>query len=309
MGCMALKGQIMRFYKNKKSMEKSVYLSCALGVIAVIIRTVLLLFYFDKETGLPIDNSFTLFLNLAVYGLIAIIVVINLQLAMDIAPITGRFKLSMPPIAGYSLFLTAIAFLIQGVVSFLRDLFKFLEWNALDIAVKEKIAAMTVYFPLVIDIFAVLSAVAFYLAAMEHFRDDGDGFKPTKSFIIPVLWCALLVLELVINALNVITVQNIMEKTILYLLVLLFVYYAAMWGYGLEPKRKSVFSIFIRAVFPVISLTLTLPYAIAYLFGVRDTTSLTPLIALIGLSTYGFIILLQYLVASVYFVSKTKYRS
>lgn len=252
MGCMALKGQIMRFYKNKKSMEKSVYLSCALGVIAVIIRTVLLLLYFDKETGLSKDTPLTMALNIIIYLIIGIILAISLQLAMDIAPITGRFKLSMPPIAGYSLFLTAIAFLIQGVVSFLPDLFKMLEWTGFDIEMKEKIPAMTVYFPLVIDVFALLSAVAFYLAAMEHFRDDGDAFKPTKSFIIPVLWCALLLLELVVNALHVITVQNVMEKTILYVLVLLFVYYAAMWGYGLEPKRKSVFSIFVRAIFPII---------------------------------------------------------
>lgn len=295
--------------KNSNDIQRGYLVTVIVAIIGVLFKTMQLVMFFDKKTGMIANQPFANIFHWISVACMIVVVLITLNLSTYIVPTTRFFELGTPRIAGYILFCTTILFILQGMIDLSGHIMDYLDLNTriaegnLNDATKTSLLIPNI-FSMVVDVFCLLSALSFYVLAMEYVREDDK--KHLVLYLIPVIWSALVLVNVIIAAPSVVSIQSNGTKAILSILVIAFLYFVSLWACGYEPRQKTFFSLFVRMAFPTVSMVMVIPYLISFLFGVRDNVMNVPFLSILGLSLYGVVVMLQFLSGCCFQLDKRK---
>ncbi len=288
--------------KSALKMRRSFSITYLIAIFAVIVKTSQIFIFFNKKTGLIQKTLMSNILNIIFWMLVFLIVMIYIKLSLIVTPFTAKFKLGTPKIVGYVLFITSLLFFIQGIMDFIRHLLDFKtnlgNKQYIDLnGIAKLMAIIPKLFPLLTDILCVLSAISFCIIAMEHIKDIAK--KNSMLSLIPVVWSCFLIFNTLMSISTVVSMQGNVSKVIMAILTVLFLQITATWACGYEHKKKTLFSVFIRISYSIITFITIVPFAFAHMIGIKDSINTVPYLCYIGLILYGFIVLIQFLEGSI----------
>lgn len=256
---------------------------------ALFLKLMQLALYFDSESGLLRPDLGASLLQWGVYLTFAIAVGFSFWTALAIRE-SRKLELKPSIGAGISIFVAGICCLAQSVVNLLGGNFQQLNKK--------------------LDILAIVSTAFCFLTAVFliviAYRVIGTGKKPSiLFFIVPILWSLILIVQLLMSYPSSVSLQADAERTICAGLALWFLLDMSR-RFSSEPPVNSPIRIFLLILAPVVLFSCSLPYAIMWLFGIRDAREAMPYLALFGISIIGFANFIQIAVNASYQMQHTR---
>lgn len=268
------------------SSTKAFYTAFLLALIAISIKTIQIVLFYDPLSGLVSKNFSSSGLGLLATLIVAITFLINLKITLNLKEDEKPVKIGSIMLFVFAMVVTAICFIIQGIVGLiihtkdyshkLKEL-RFDDINA-SISFSERMPELLYLFT---DIACIICALVFVTIALKTFKSR--KLNSQYFFLIPVVWGAISLICTVIEISNRVSVQSNVSKVLSSIFALIFLLYIFLISIKSNATKK--FSIILMSIsFGSILLALTLPYAIAFVFGVRDIDFNIPIFAYIGLS-------------------------
>lgn len=293
--------------KTAKSIKKNFLVTIVVALIGTLFKTTQIIVFFNRNTGLINNTVISNIFNFIVLICFLFIVARLFLLSIKILPTTEHFNIGTPRFVGYILFFTTLLFVLQGVIDLSSHIMDYYDISTkiqyLNLSPDEKkLMLFPLIYSIVIDVFCLLSALSFYVLAMEYVRQDEK--KHLFLYLIPVIWSTLVLINIIISVPNVVSYQTTYEKSTLMTFAILFLYYISYWACGYESKKKTAFSVFFRVSFSIVTSMFVIPYLIAFIFRIKDSIVNIPYLALFGLLVYGFIVMLQFLAGSCSYINK-----
>lgn len=284
--------------KTAKSIQKDFLVTIIVALIGTLFKTTQIIVFFNRKTGLINNTVISNIFNFIVIICFLFTVIKLFILSIKILPTTKHFDIGTPRFVGYILFFTTLLFILQGVIDLSShimdyyDITNTIEYLSL-LPDEKKLILFPLIYSMVIDIFCLLSALSFYVLAMEYVRQDEK--KHLFLYLIPVIWSTLVLINIITSVPNVLSYQTTYEKSILLTFSVLFLYYISYWACGYEKRKKTIFSVFFRISFSIVTSMFIIPYLITFIFKIKDSIVNVPYLALFGLLLYGFIVMIQFL--------------
>ncbi|MEG0895329.1 MAG: hypothetical protein RSE93_06395 [Oscillospiraceae bacterium] len=263
--------------------------SFLVAIIAIIIKTIDILLYYNETSGIIQGNFINTTLNIIFYACIVLIIILGVSSTKSTAKYSKKILFNETIIMGYILFFCAVMFIIQGLLGFYHNLDQHFSSNVL--SQYNLVRRIT---PFLCDIFACLSAFSFYKMAMQCFRDEGEPRKKLFSAIFPSIWGVLMVIYSLFITYESVIIQSYAEQISFYCFMLLFLYYTTVHFYECENGKKTLVTEFVRINFGIIASVVFLPYVFAGFLGIKDTLHSLPNFAVTGLCIYSIALFLQY---------------
>lgn len=296
------KGELMGTHinKNVEIIKIQSFFVIIMTVIAVILKSMQVLFFYDDNIGL-IKNSFIpITLNAIVYVIILLVVAISYKLAVDMGTVSVKVSKVSHMATGYILYIVSALFLINASVSIFSN---FELWNN----TYEKTKSLFSFFPLAVEILCILSAISFCVMAKTQLNKNGRKNKSSSLItIIPSIWGIAVVILLLVDMAKIVSMQFDVEKTILSCVALLCLYDMLSVFSGVNEDKKYKYSVLIKASFTCVGIVMTLPYLVGFLFGTKDLFINTPYLAYLGLAVYSLVDLSRDIVSAIMFLLRKK---
>ncbi len=154
----------------------------------------------------------------------------------------------------------------------------------------------------IISILTIISAVAYGIQGLEIISE-----RRKQRFLlnmVPVVWSITVLMNVMLTYPTTVSMQSNISKIVCCGLLMMFLYYTARWACGYEQSFMSAVGVFFRISFSMLTLMFVFPYCIVYLFGIKDSVQNMPYLAMLGLSIYGFVVLLQYMALSIHKIER-----
>jgi len=264
---------------------KAFYTAFMLAVIAISIKTIQILLFYDPASGLISKTFSSGGLGLLSTLIVAIIFLVNLKIALNLKEDAKPVKIGSLKFFLFTMVVNALCFITQGIVglvSHTKDYsqkLKELRFDDVNVSISfsEKMPEILYLFT---DIFCIICAFSFAIIALKTFKSR--KLNSQYFFLIPVVWGSLSLICTVIEISNRVSIQSSKSKVLSSIFVLIFLLYIFL--ISIKSNETKKFSIILMSIsFGWILLALTLPYALAFVFGARSIDFNIPIFAYLGL--------------------------
>ncbi|MEG2814402.1 MAG: hypothetical protein RSA79_07355, partial [Oscillospiraceae bacterium] len=186
----------IKIYKERNSMILQIDIMATILVAALcaFLKIIQVFTFFDDETGLILKTQSSDILGNTSLILFLIVILINIKTAFDMKNVLQRTTVKMKPKTGYFLFLTALLFFLQGIFDISNHFVLFrkttenFHLTGTDFVMNKILNS----FPIIIDIFSIISAICFCLIAYKKIKNKKISFA---LYIIPTLWALLVIVN------------------------------------------------------------------------------------------------------------------
>ncbi|MFZ2538700.1 MAG: hypothetical protein WAX04_07345 [Oscillospiraceae bacterium] len=266
----------------EKQISNSILRTLFVSLFAIAMKVLQLVMFHNSKTGLLNLSFLSNLFGMMVVVCMLYVTVEYVLLTIKVKKIAGYVNLVTQPLIGLSLVMVGVCFLFQGIMGILTSL----------------TTGTSTALSSIISILTIISAVAYGIQGLEIISE-----KRKRHFLlnmVPVVWSIAVLMNVMLTYPTTVSVQSNISKVICCGLLVMFLYYTARWACGYEQSFMSAVGVFFRISFSALTLMFVLPYCLVYLFGIKDSVQNMPYLALLGLSIYGFIVLLQYMALSLH---------
>ena len=273
---------------SERQISYCIFRSLFISLFAIVIKVLQLSIYHNAETGLLDHSAMSTALGVITVLCMVYVAIEYVFLTIRVKRLAGYVKLTTQPLIGLTLVLVAICFFFQGIMGILTEL------------TSKTGTALTG----VINLLTIISAVDYGIQGVEIVL----GKKKSHFWLhmIPVIWSVAVLMNVVVTCPLTVSMQSTISKVVCCGLLVMFMYYTARWACGYENRSSSWTGFFFRVSFCSLGTIWVFPYCLVYLFGVKDDTQNMPYLAILGLTLYGFVVLLQYMVLMIHKVERQK---
>ncbi|MEG0693458.1 MAG: hypothetical protein RR444_10310 [Oscillospiraceae bacterium] len=270
----------------EKQISNSILRTLFVSLFAIAIKIVQLSMFHNDRTGLLNQSPLSSFLGVVAVVCMLYVIVEYILLTLKVKRLAGYVNLTTQPLIGLSLVMVAVCFFFQGIMDILTSL----------------TTGTSTALSSIINILTIVSAVDYAVQGLEIVWE-----KRKRHFIlnmVPVVWSIAVLMNVMLTYPTTVSMQSNASKVLCCALLVMFMYYTARWACGYEHQFMSAIGVFFRISFFSLTVMFVLPYCIVYLFGIKDSSQNMPYLALLGLSLYGFVVLLQYMALSLTKIAK-----
>lgn len=256
--------------KGRLSLAIEIMLLVVVSIGLTGVKLVQLILFADLSTGLLRRDPLSDLLGGVVAGGVILLLILGALILRSFgknpSAAFGGFRMS-----GVVLFLMAVCFIGQFLMDYTAGF-----------DTESSGAALTIVHALL----GLASGIGFLFSAFR--RRPGKPRPGIAVSVLAVLWNVALVICLLYVSPEMVSLQSSMLKVLGALLTLLYLYgilretVETQGGWGIWIYR------YVQIVVPGVLLVLTLPYLLAGLFGIGDSVSSMPYLALLGVSIGAF---------------------